>query len=1157
MNRRGILAGFLFLASLVVPAAGRSADRLRHEAAVMPMDRAVCVGQRFLESGSDSLVLAGRTLQRDIDYTMDAAQGCFFLLPPAFPDSLTPPFVLVAWYRPLPFQLEPVYARRDITTAPGGAGSTPTPGVPVTMGSPGGTHSPSSGGPPEPTDRTYAIRPSLGQPNEAEGRPELTLGGSKTVTVELGSNRDLALKQTLDLQINGHVSRDVTLRAILSDRDLPFQPEGSSAELEELDKVLIEIEAPNARVGLGDQDLVVQHGSLGQFSRRLQGLLADGHKNGSSARLVGAAQRGEFRTYEFLGTEGKQGPYPLVDRAGGRGIVVVAGTERITLDGELLVRGLDNDYIIDYARAELTFTARRSIGSRSRISADYEFAAGGYRRSLYMADGRGGSETGAFQLGLLLSKESDDRGRPLGGDLSEAEQERLAAAGDSALSGGGGIRFVGEGNGRYADAFDAVNSRSYYRWVGPGEGRYEITFVNVGEGIGDYADSLAAADTIYVYRGPSGGRFAPAGALTSPIQQSFGQLDGRWRLGDRAIIDGELALSTLDRNTFSTQDDDDNSGNAGRLGVDVLPIPLAAWGRQLGELSARAEHRHLGQDFSSPGRIDPSFTYDRDWNLPTRTAGVGEDRTNGLVTWRPVPTLRLQGDLAGLSGSGRSADRRVVSAELSGQVTATGALLVVDSAIDTGLVDGRLERQTAAASSKIGFLVPSARYEAEERVDPLAGAGTRYWLAGGDLGIDALGPLRMSVGAEWRVDDRRAAAAADSGQDWSRDTDAVTRRGSLSLAGWKPLSATLLYQARDVERPEGGKISSDVAQFDLTRRSSDAAFAADLHYQVGTNGVERRTRTLVFVGEGMGDYDEFGNLVPGGGYDLVEGPLGEEEVITDVDLSLRLELVPYRAKAGTGAGSWLRKNLSWNATGRVEERSRRPLGRLGHLLDLDAFQNPESSLGGRAQLRQQLEIFPASKKATFKLIQEYDDIANYQFTNFREDRTESLLGAGVRWTPSRPWTLELTQKGGERTQAVTAGDAPPQERNARVSESLGQVTWRPTAVTRAVLAIAWRREEESADIYATAFDLNPRLSWTIGARGRIEANGRWINADRQGGYNGIGGFSTLSLRDRLELGLDGDWRLLDVLTVGGGLAGRRPENSKFILDARMEVRAYF
>ncbi|MDZ4805854.1 MAG: hypothetical protein SGI90_13425, partial [Candidatus Eisenbacteria bacterium] len=119
MNRPDALAGLLLLATMIGPSSAAGAGPLRHDVAVMPLDRAVCVGRRFLESGSDSLTLAGRPLRRGIDYTMDAAQGCFFLLPSAFPDSLPPPFTLVVWYRPLPFQFEPVYARRDLTRGSG------------------------------------------------------------------------------------------------------------------------------------------------------------------------------------------------------------------------------------------------------------------------------------------------------------------------------------------------------------------------------------------------------------------------------------------------------------------------------------------------------------------------------------------------------------------------------------------------------------------------------------------------------------------------------------------------------------------------------------------------------------------------------------------------------------------------------------------------------------------------------------------------------------------------------------------------------------------------------------------------------------------------------------------------------------------------------
>jgi hypothetical protein len=1136
-------------------------ERRSHEALVTAAEPVVCVGRRFVDASADSVVLDGRTLVRGVDYRLDAVQGCWFLAPTAFPESLAAPIRVVVWYRPLPFALSPVYARRDLS-----GGTAPVPGEPGAPGTGAGADSDpaapardsSSPAVTSPGDARpapgFPVRPSLDRPDDAEGRPDLDLTGSKTFTVDLGTNRDLSLQQTLDMRITGPVSRDVTLRAILSDRDLPFQPEGSTAELEELDKVLIEVEAPNARIGLGDRDLAVSGGQFARFARRLQGLEAEVRRGDDGrGRFVGAAQRGEFRSFEFLGTEGKQGPYPLVDRTGNRGIVVVAGSERVWVDGEPLLRGLDNDYIIDYSRAELTFTAKRPMTARSRVAVDYEFAAGGYRKSLYLAESRGRAAAGGLEAGFVLARESDDRDRPLGGELSDAERARLAAAGDSALSGGGGVRFVGDGRGRYADAFDAVNSRSYYRYVGFGQGRYEIDFVRIGPGLGDYADSLAGQDTVYVYRGPSAGEFAPAGALVAPSTQSLGQLDVAWSLGDRGRASGEFALSGRDLNTLSPLDDDDNAGRAGRLELALEPLALSAFGRGLGDLALDLDYRSLSESFTALGRLDASFLYDRDWNLPGRGAGTAETRRSGTLRYRPVPALRLSAERAGLSGGGRDADRTLYGAELSGRVTGAATLLLVDSALDTGRVEGRLDRRTAAARTTVGRFTPGVRYEREERTEPVAGRGTRYETAGGDLAVRGPGPVRLSMGLDRRIDDARE----DGAVRFARDTRAWTRRAALDLEGMRALSASLLYQSRDVDLADGGTTRSDLARLDLSRRSADAAFAADFHYQVGTNGVERRSRTLQFVGEGMGNYDAFGNLFPGGGYELLEGPLGEEELITDVDVSLRLELIPYRAREGGGTVGWLRRNVGWDGSVRVEERSTLPLGSPSRIFDFDAYQKPDVSLGGRIQLRQRVELFPASRTASIQLTEDLDDVANYQFTNFREDRTEHLVGVGVRWSPSTPWTAELTRRGGRRSQTVSSGEDVGRRRRAGVAETSGQVTWRPRTNARLVAAAVWRTESESDDVGARAFELNPRASWFVGSRGRLELTGRWIAAERRGGYTGVGGFSTLSLQDRLEVGVDGDWRLLEVLTVGAGLSGRRPERGDLIVDGRMEVRAYF
>src|SRR5439155_23616804 len=58
------------------------------------------------------------------------------------------------------------------------------------------------------------------------GIGKFSITGSKTLAFEVGSNRDLAVRQSLDLSLGGEVAKDLSGVAILSDRNLPLTPEG-------------------------------------------------------------------------------------------------------------------------------------------------------------------------------------------------------------------------------------------------------------------------------------------------------------------------------------------------------------------------------------------------------------------------------------------------------------------------------------------------------------------------------------------------------------------------------------------------------------------------------------------------------------------------------------------------------------------------------------------------------------------------------------------------------------------------------------------------------------------------------------------------------------------------------------------------------------------
>ena len=59
----------------------------------------------------------------------------------------------------------------------------------------------------------------------------------------------------------------------------------------------------------------------------------------------------------FTGQEGNQGPYKLRGNNGELYVLVISGSERVFVNGILLTRGENNDYIIDYNAGEVIFTS--------------------------------------------------------------------------------------------------------------------------------------------------------------------------------------------------------------------------------------------------------------------------------------------------------------------------------------------------------------------------------------------------------------------------------------------------------------------------------------------------------------------------------------------------------------------------------------------------------------------------------------------------------------------------------------------------------------------------------------------------------------------------------------------------------------------------------
>ncbi len=1147
------------------------------------LGREVHLPDRFLVPGSETLVASGRRLVRGKDYSIDYHSGTVVML--RFLRSTA----ILFRYRRVPLKPRGVYRLR----APPAPGAT-------------------------------AITDSSSPPQHRLplGRSDLLLQGTKTVSLSMGTNRDLSLDQSLRLTMRGNLPEGVEVEAVLSDENLPIQPEGTTQELEELDQVKVQVRKGGLQATLGDYRLEYEGARFASFARKLEGmkLTAAGAKGGASVAM--ASSRGEFASIEFMGQDSKQGPYALADYLGtsdlaAGDIVVLAGTERLWVNGEQKSRGADRDYVIDYGRGEITFTENYLVTDEARIVVDFEYSNRKYRRTAYYAQASVGGADRAVGIWLALAREGEDKESPLEASLGEEEREALREAGDDPLAARvAGWSYVGLGAGDY-DTFLA----SYFAYVGESEGEYDLVMESAGSGQGDYRAAgsrfeywgpgggdyrvkraltgLAGGsyhlqqDTVFVYRGegagiaqvsfsavpqgqgsyrlsgegqflyvgPGHGDRSPYRYLPLPLSRQVADVRFRARPGAGLQISGEGAWSQTDLNLHSGRDDSDNGGGALFVAaVHTLPAT------PIGSLTWQGSYRHQQSGFLPLGRVQAADYY-RQWNVASQDRGR-EQELDLEVEYRPAQALALALSTGNLVRPAGLRVRRTTAAVRWGRAGHTSFSYSWNRARTTSDIGRSLRwHHLGSLSVQTGVLNPRVRLESEKTTGA-GDIGRAFLESEANLGVAFAGQSDISVW--WQGRWQRLAPV---GRRWMEEfvansigQDLHLRRGRWGAAQLQIVRRRKEYSdaygqyQQELGLPVSSPTTTHLGRADVSLVDPGGLASISINYRAKDEEIKRLIEELVPEGEaGGGEYDSTGGWVgPELGTHRKElVPVGDPETVAEVAAGARARLQP-RKLVGE---STLVPPVGWEGELRAQ-LSTASTDRWGVYMILPrVFLDDQHTVRSTLRWRQALN-FPSQPRSFSGVLQLERRLERDNRYANRRDRSRSTdFSFALRYSPRPGISLRGETSVSRQTELKQSRAFVVRERRAKIEAV------RPSRPgLGGAVSLGWElstAEEETPGHEVRAWGWGWSVSPSISAGSLAGWAGelRWQIWSRtyHGPWESLRVALQRSERDGLSHSIRAraDYKLSQHTSINLSYQTTRNPRSSFIHEGRMEVRAFF
>jgi len=1035
------------------------------------------------------------------------------------------------------------------------------------------------------------------QAQDPLGIQGLNKSGSISRGVLFGNNQDLSVNSALNLELSGKLTDRINVLASVTDNNIPIQAGGNTAELQDFDRVFIKLFDERQELIAGDFVLERPKSHFLTWFKKTKGigyatLLGKNPLDTTLAQARGtlalsaAISKGKFSRNVIQGIEGVQGPYRLSASDGGTFIIVLSGTERVFIDGQLMARGQENDYIIDYNTAEVIFTAKRLITKDRRIVVEFQYSDKNYARSLVRLSN--GWTFGRTELHADIYTEQDSKNQSLQQTLSDEDKAVLTSAGDDPLAAATpGADSVGYNTDEVLYAkIDSLGYDPVFLHTNSGDSAlYRVSFSAVGAGNGDYVqEQFTPNGRVFKWLGPdtvSGlivhrGNYAPVRVLIPPRAQQVFEIGAAHRFTDRLKAWTNLAWSNEDRNTFSSADDADNGGGAVRAGAEYA-FPLNRADTTL-KLVIGTDNEWLTRTFRQVERFRP-VEFERNWNallIPQDNDQLLAEVSLGLRAGKKG-AAKLSSSMFRITDR-YTGYRQALESEMHFgmyDVIATGSVLGTTAR----LIVSDFARHKVRVQRRMKHFIVGLRDEHERNRFRSDTSGSL--LAGSYQFLDWEAFVQSADTAKtgFRVGGGQRYEQALKGSVLGASTEATACSVAVNLKGDARRRTGLSFTYRSLriidslvtaQRPEDtwlGRLEQDLTTL-------KGALRFNFFYELGSGLEQRREFIYVQVPAGQGtyvwiDYNgnglkelnefEIANFSYEADYIRAYTQTNQYVRVFSNQLSAALDLRPSAVWADRkGFKGFLAK---WSDMASYRTDRKTGDDRVESALDPFQLDPVDTSLTAfSASLRNTVYYDRSGRKWSVDHSRQSDRSKSLLLNGF-ESRSRDADIVHMRWNTTTKWTLEIEAETGR---SVSRSDLLAGRTYALdLRSTRPKLTWQPSTSLRISSQFKYTEKKNKAEFggeEAIIQDIGLEMRWNTAGKGSIQVNANLVDIAYEGAVNSSLGNEMLS---GLKPGTNSTWaviiqrRLSDHLQVDLTYNGRRSEGSPVIHVGGAQVRAYF